>query len=467
MAGRPPKYLNETFDLSDEAGYTPAQVADVSGAEGEARRLMVQAFNGRAARIRDRWRKVKPIGGQPGCYPGLLWKAILPRSAFRSQSHFEMLQERANAWVDAYATSEVSEQPLKESEPLDVFARPAKRQAPTFKDEPKSVTAAVRQIEPSNDSKPPKVRRLIPKFSLKFGARAVVPLLIGLICVALFVSYPILSKTTPIEKVDRLISDGDVAGLRVLLGRDSYVPLRSYIIQAIAKVQQSSEVPYYQRDGGGFIKGMQAIFAIEPAMLVMEDRILEVGDWITVDGVHGYITSIESSKVVLETSMGHEILEIPPLVVFDYYFPEPYPITLFSSSSNGNAIVSAIAMRLGLDDVGTLIDANMFGYSKSKSYGAFFEEVSPYLGVKIEDDALVSDPQGLPGYIGFADFAGIRPTSLSAMFESYGRILGWSIDYQASRNDDVSYAPRQFDEASGDVGVQVHLDYATRTATLL
>jgi hypothetical protein len=223
------------------------------------------------------------------------------------------------------------------------------------------------------------------------------------------------------------------------------------IIHSIAETNESlgkSTVIIPQLDSPSLV----AVFAVpNNPIIIWGDRTLQLGDWATIGGEHGFLIEINRGSVILKTQRGSRefIHRIPKFLGFTSY--DIHPISIFPPGQIGAFNLNRILQEVCHIDNHTFInregvDGVISGTFDHSSYEAFLTRLAGEFDcISFVDDQVIVTKDKLPiSIIGLESYWS-QTTSLRELFKSYEPHVGYRCIYRGNNQaTDWTFPAMQF-----------------------
>ena len=310
-------------------------------------------------------------------------------------------------------------------------------------DEPEmrpSSTQALRYLQRVRDKR----KRLI-----KASVAAVSGLLL------LLAMYLVVILNRPVGK-DELIAQmaakpslTNLRNLRIFLFDHEFASLRDLVITSVAQMNEelgkTTIIIPSLKD-----QSLVAVFAVkEHPMLLWEDEVIQLGDWVTIEGEYGYLVEINRGAVVLKTEFGSKEFRYEQARIIDKRYLTYRPISIFPRPTLGEFNLEKVLSTL------CHLNNNQYGFNNDEGVvglisGSFdfetYEDFLEYLSENFEsvgfDGHHVSlHPSPLPiSIMEVNDYWIIDNVTISELLELYQSSVGYQLIYQGtSPKEDISY----------------------------
>ena len=234
----------------------------------------------------------------------------------------------------------------------------------------------------------------------------------------------------------------NLLALKGLLADPQYHEYQDRIIRAIAQVNNflGKEVMVIPDH-----RDLIAIFALprEP-MVIAENGILELGDWVTIKNEYGYVVEVNKGNIIFRTEYGSKEFQFPKPKVLGKQNYDYKNISIYPGANNLETILSHICEKLNYAFVNpNQIDGIISGFVDCNSYDDFLSMFPKQISFLNGEVKLL--PSKRPVSILLCeDWWSFPDISVAEMFEKYVPHVGYQCIYKGNNKEKMTFPAMQF-----------------------
>jgi len=194
--------------------------------------------------------------------------------------------------------------------------------------------------------------------------KGVVTAAVGLLLlVAMYLVIAVSRPMSKDEQIAQLVSSPSLTNLkklRIFLFDQEFAGLRDLVTTSVAQMNErlgktTIIIPSLKE------QSLVAVFAVKKhPMFIWEDEVVQLGDWVTIEGEYGYLVEINRGSVVLKTEFGSKEFPYEQASILGERYVVYRPISIFPRTTLGEFNLSKV-----LSTVCHLND-NQFGFRNAE-----------------------------------------------------------------------------------------------------
>jgi hypothetical protein len=189
-------------------------------------------------------------------------------------------------------------------------------------------------------------------------------------------------------------------------------------------------------------------------MFIWEDEVIQLGDWVTIEGEYGYLAEINRGAVVLKTEFGSKEFGYEQVSILGKRYVTSRPISIFPRPTLGEFNLAKVLSTL------CHLNDNQYGFSNDEevvglisgsfdfdTYEGFLEYLSENSeSVSFDGDHVSMHSSPLPvSIMAINDYWIIDNITIADLLKLYQPSVGYQLIYQGTNyNRDMSYPGTQF-----------------------
>jgi len=288
--------------------------------------------------------------------------------------------------------------------------------------------------------------------------KGVVTAAVGLLLlVAMYLVIAVSRPMSKDEQIAQLVSSPSLTNLkklRIFLFDQEFAGLRDLVTTSVAQMNErlgktTIIIPSLKE------QSLVAVFAVKKhPMFIWEDEVVQLGDWVTIEGEYGYLVEINRGSVVLKTEFGSKEFPYEQASILGERYVVYRPISIFPRTTLGEFNLSKVLSTI------CHLNDNQFGFSNEEGVaglisGSFdndtYEDFLSYLSDNFEsvsfDGTHVSLlPSTLPvSIMAINEYWIIDNINIAELLKLYQPSVGYQLIYHGTNNDrEMSYPGTQF-----------------------